>query len=583
MIALDTKRGAFEILRAQLELERSSFIALWKDLGDNILPMRPRFYTSDVNRGDRRNQKIIDSTASLASRTLRAGMMGGVTSPARPWFRLTIAEPELAENQNVKSWLNVVSTRMSTVFLRSNLYNSLPVLYGDLGTFATSAMLVEEDFDTVIRTYPLPIGSYYLANDAYGRVNVFMREFQMTVAQIVEKFARKLDGTIDWSKLSMHVKSLYEAKNLEQWIEVVHYIGPNNYWDEKRFGSKFKKWRSVYYERGTQPKGTAQAGQPAYDADDKLLSSKGYDFFPILAPRWEKNAEDVYGTDSPGIDALGDVKQLQMGERRIAQAIEKLINPPMKGPTSMRGTKSSIIPGDMTYVDERSEQKGYAPIYQIDPRIDHMEAKQQQVRQRVSRAYYEDLFLMLANSDRRDITAREIEERHQEKLLALGPVLEQLNQDLLDPLIDITFAIMSKQGMIPEAPQEIQGLPLRVEYISIMAQAQKLAGIDNLERLTQFGMNIIATVPSAADKLDFDQILDEYAEIISAPPGVIRSDEDVANIRAGRAQAEQQAAQAEMVAQQAQSARNLSQANLDGNNALTALINQSEAGQLTAM
>jgi hypothetical protein len=78
-----TKRNLYEILRAQMESERSSFISHWRDLSDFILSRRARFFVSDVNKGDRRNLKIIDNTCTLASRTLRSGMMAGVTSPAR--------------------------------------------------------------------------------------------------------------------------------------------------------------------------------------------------------------------------------------------------------------------------------------------------------------------------------------------------------------------------------------------------------------------------------------------------------------------------------------------------------------------
>jgi len=90
-----TKRKQFDILRAQLENERSSFLSHWRDLGEHILPRRPRFTTSENNKGDRKNQKIIDATATMAARTLRSGMMSGVTSPARPWFRLSILFPRL--------------------------------------------------------------------------------------------------------------------------------------------------------------------------------------------------------------------------------------------------------------------------------------------------------------------------------------------------------------------------------------------------------------------------------------------------------------------------------------------------------
>jgi hypothetical protein len=225
---IESKRKRYELLYAQLKNERSSFDAHWKELGDYVLPRRPRFSLTDVNRGDRRNRNIIDSTASLAVRTLRSGMMSGVTSPARPWFRLTTPDPGLSDQGSVKEWLHLVTQRMSTVFLKSNLYNTLPIVYGDLGVFGTAAMYVEEDFDDVIRTSSFPIGSYMISKDYRGKINLFIREFRMTVRQLVEQFGSKLpNGTIDWSNFSQTVKNQWLNGNTEMWIDVIHVISPN--------------------------------------------------------------------------------------------------------------------------------------------------------------------------------------------------------------------------------------------------------------------------------------------------------------------------------------------------------------------
>jgi hypothetical protein len=162
----ESRRKELEMQRAQLEQERASFISTWRTLGENFLPRRPRFFVSDTNRGERRNQKIIDPTGTYAVRTLRSGMMSGVSSPARQWFRLATSDPDLTEFVPVKDWLYLVSQRMAAVFLKSNLYNVLPIIYGDLGVFGTGAIGVEEDDEDVIRCFPFPIGSYKISNNS---------------------------------------------------------------------------------------------------------------------------------------------------------------------------------------------------------------------------------------------------------------------------------------------------------------------------------------------------------------------------------------------------------------------------------
>lgn len=571
-MAQPTRRQKLEMLRGQLDSERSSFMTHWRDLGDHIFPRRPRFSVSDANRGDRRNQKIIDSTGTMAARTLRSGMMSGVTSPARPWFRLATPDPGLNEFGKVKDWLHKVGQIMSTSFLRSNLYNVLPIVYGDIGTFATGAMSIEEDFEDVTRHYSFPIGSYMIANNDKLKVDVFFREFRMTVRQLVQRFGKKkANGDVDWSVFSSHVRSQFEAGSYETWIDVCHVIQPNENFNPAQLASKFKKYESVYYEAGSTP-GSNGASYLRTEDDSKLLSEKGYDFFPILCPRWEVTGEDVYGTDCPGMIALGDVKALQLMHKRKAQGIEKMINPPMVGPSSMRNSKASILPGDITYLDTREGQQGFRAAHDVNLRLDGLMMDIEAHQKRVQRAFFEDLFLMLASSDRRDFTAREIEERHEEKLLALGPVLEQLNQDLLDPLIDNAFDIHFRQGLLPPPPEELQGMKLKVEYISVMAQAQKLVGMAGIERFTGFVGQVAGMNPEIMDKVNADQIIDVYGDITSIPPGIVRSDEEVDAMRASRAQAAQAQAKMEAIQSVSASAKDLAAADMSGDNALTKMI-----------
>jgi len=573
----ESKRTHFEVLRSQLDNERSTFVQHWRQLSDFILPRRSRFTVSDVNSGDRRNQNIIDATATMAVRTLRSGMMSGVTSPARPWFRLQTPDPGLNEISTVKTWLHEVSSRMSNMFLKSNLYNVLPIVYGDIGVFGTAAMAIEEDLQDGIRAYPFPIGSYYIANDEKLKVNVFMREFQLTVRQLIGKFggAEENNNQIDWSVFSTHVRNMWDAGQLEEWIEVTHVIMPNPDHDPRKLESKYKKFLSCYYERG------AESGRSSFSTEgDQLLSEKGYDYFPVLCPRWELVGEDVYGTDCPGMIALGDVKQLQLGERRGMQAIDKMINPPMTGPSSLRNSKASILPGDITYLDASQNGDGFRPAHETRFDINALESKQAQVRGRIQRSFFEDLFLMLASSDRRQITAREIDERHEEKLLALGPVLEQLNQDLLDPLIDVAFDIMVKQGNVPPPPEEIQGISLKVDYISVMAQAQKLVGIGGIERFAGFIGQAASADPKVLDKVNADQMIDVYGDILSLPPGIIRSDEEVADIRSQRADAAAAEQQNQQMMAQANAAKQISEIPMDKDTALTRMLSQANAGSL---
>lgn len=576
-----TRKRSYELLRSQLEIERSSFSSTWRDCAELILPRRARFFVSDSNKGDRRTRSIVDSTATFAAGTLRSGMMAGVTSPARPWFKLTTPDPDLADSGAVKQWLSQVTQAMNAVFLKSNLYQVLPILYGDMGVFGTGCVFMEPDSEHVVRFTPFAIGSYMISNDERLKVCVFIRDYRMTVRQLLGQFGeRNAKGEItNWENFSINVKNLYDQGALEQWIDVCHVVRPNEDHDPRKSAAKYKKFSSVYYERGNGGGGVVpfNGASETYD-ESKFLRESGYDFFPALAARWEVTGEDVYGTSCPGVTALGDIRALQTMQKRKAEAVEKMVRPPMQGPPSLMNQKASILPGDITYVSDPNGQ-GFRPSMVVNVDLQHLLLDVQDHQHRIDRSFYADLFLLMSNSDRRDITAREIDERHEEKLLALGPVLEQLNQDVLDPLIDNTFAIMIEQNLIPEAPQELHGTDLKVEYISIMAQAQKLVGTSGIERFAQFAGQVAQFKPEVLDKINVDELIDTYGDSLGVAAKILVPDDQVAAIRQQRAQQQAAAQQAAQMHAAAQTTKTLGDTPLDPNTALGGLMNQATAGQ----
>lgn len=535
---------------ALLNNDRSSFEPHWRELSDFINPRGSRFLVTDVNRNDRRNSKTVDPTATLANRTLSSGMMSGITSPARPWFKLATPDPDMMDYGPVKLWLEAVQRRMNEVYNKSNLYQSLPLLYSSLGTYSTGAMAVLDDDEDVIRTMMFPIGSYYLANSARGSVDTCYRKFTMTVRQLVMEFGM--------SNVSTSVKGLWESGSYETWIEVIHAVYPNIDRDTGKLDSKNKRVKSVYFEVGGD--------------NDKLLRESGFDEFPIMAPRWEVNGEDVYGSSCPGMIALGQVKALQLEQKRKSQLIDKATNPPMIGPTSLRSQRVSLLPGDVTYLDVMTGQEGLKPAYLVNPNTADLLADIQDTRQMINSAYFVDLFMMLQNINTRSMPVEAVIEMKEEKLLMLGPVLERLNDECLNPLIDRTFSIMARKNLLPPPPDVLQGMPLKIEYISVMAQAQKSIGLSSLASTVGFiGQLASLGKTEALDKLDADQAIDAYSEMSGVSPTVIVPQEQVNQIRQDRAQQQQQQQAMAMGMAAAQGAKTLSEAQTADPSVLTAI------------
>jgi hypothetical protein len=553
------KVARYSSLAMTLKTTRSSFDPHWKELSDFVRPRRTRFFAADRNRGEKRNANIIDSTGSFASRTLSSGMHAGLTSPARPWFKLSTPDPELAKRPVVKRYLHEATQRMATVFITSNLYTALPTIYSDLGNFGTGAMAVLEDEAEVMRVYNYPLGSYCLGSDARGRVSTFVREYEITVEQLIERFAALENGDIDWSGVSTAVKNLWNQGEYHAAIPITWVTVPNPDFRPRALGPRSFKYSSCYFETGT--------------SEGKLLRESGFNEFPILAPRWETTGEDDYGNDCPGMTALGDIKQLQSMQKKKGQAIGKLVDPPLQAPPSVRTQKTSLLAGEITYVAELANGKGISSLHEVGLNLSHLRDDIGDVRFLIRRAYYEDLFLMLAQSDQvQPITAEEVRERHEEKLLALGPVLERTNDEMLDPLIDRVYAMMERRGLLPEVPQELDGVKLKVEYLSIMAQAQKLVGVVAIDRFMGTALPIIQGFPEARHKIDVLRVLDVYGDALGVDPMILRTDEEAqAAIKqdAQQQQANQVAQNAALMGKAAQSA---AAAPMQGDTALSQIL-----------
>ncbi len=536
----------------QLKGQRSQYLSDWRDTSMYVLG-----YTDQIIGGDSgnlegdisRNEMLYNEVGKFAIRTMASGMQAGIASPARPWFTLNTPDPDMMDFGPVKTWLDDVKQILYRIFARSNFYRSAYNVYKHLGVFGLANVGEYEDFNTVVRFETYPMGSYCL--NAGEKSDTMYRDYTMTVSAAVNKFGLR--------NLSVSVQRLYEQCLYDKPVKILHVIEPNRGRKHTSPLSRDMPIRSMYFEIDGQ-------------GDDPILES-GFRENPFFAPRWDPNSDTAYSRSYPGIDSIGTNKGLQIQEMDKAIAIEKMHNPPLVGDASIARDKLDLIAGGVSYMPNMAAtgKPGLAPIYDVSPRIAELTADIKEKEERIRSHFYADLFLMISNMERAQITATEIAHRQEEKMLMLGPVLESLNNDFFDPMIDRTFNIAERRGMLPPPPQEIQGQKLEVEYTSILAQAQKAISTSSMESTAAFTMQLATANPDVLDKIDMDQMVDEHARAKGAPPSVIRSDEDVAALREQRAAQAQQAAMMEQAQMAAQGAKTLSETDTTGDNALTAI------------
>lgn len=550
-----TRRQYADKLLAFLKLDyESNWKPHHKEIADYIQPRRPRFLTTDAaTAGSKKNDLIINNVATEASDTLRAGITSGTCSSARPWFKFTTHDPNLAEVAEVKEWLHEAEVRVQGILSKSNFYIRVEELYGDLGDFGTAALHVEpdEEGDEVIRCYVFPIGSYYLAQSSRLQVDTCFRMVPMTVQQLAKKFGIK--------NCCRQVQQMWDRGELFSPFDVVHYVMPNEEYEEGLLGWKGKKFISVWYEMNR-----------TLDETEGILHIGGYDYFPVMCPRWKVTGSDVYGS-SPGMNALGDVKGLQHLEEQKMGLFDKTVNPPINVPPMLRGQQASLLPGAENFMAGVGSK--IEPAIVIHPQaMQHCMEAIAKHEQRIRVSYHADLFRMLEMYGEGKMTAYEVRERIAEKMQLIGPAYERTEEELLDPAMDAVLHICLEAFMLPPIPEVLMGQDLKVEYQSIVAQALKASGTGAIRELLQLVGNLVAVDPNILDNLDLDQVVRDYAAMLGINPKLLREPEVVAQIRDVKAKAAAKQQAMEQAGAAAQGAKVLSETDTEGRNALTDLL-----------
>ena len=552
-----------------MRTNRYSWWTHWRELADYFLPRRYKWIITpnQMARGSPINQHIIDDTGTFAARNLAAGLMSGKSSPTARWVKLRFNHYDTTQTSPISLWLAECERLMYLVFQESNFYNSMAQFYYDLVIFGTATMIIYEDHANVINCYNPCLGEYYVDIDGRYWPCVLYREYTMTISAVVDEFG--------YDNCSATVRSLYDAKssksgsNLTKEIIVAHAIEPND--DDREFGiPKRFGYRECYWEWGgsTSPQSGSQM-PPAF------LRKKGYHEQPQVTGRWDLVSNDPYGR-SPAMDALGDQKQLQLETKRKAQAIDKMVNPPLVADVQLKNQPASLLPGGMTYVSgfAQTGKAAIASIYDTKFPISEIVEDLNECKDRIKKCFFNDLFQTASQFETRsNVTAVEWDMRKSESMIMLGPVLERIDYEVLKPAVERVWAIMFRAGMIPPAPPEIQGKELTIDFVSMLAKAQDATQATSIERILGLAGNLAGVDPSVMDNIDIDYTIDKMSSLLNNDPKMIRSPEALAAIRKQRADQQQQAQQASMAEQLSKGAKTLSETDVGGGqNALQGML-----------
>ena len=553
---------------------RQEYEATWQEQRQQFAPSRGRF---TVEEKPKRDSKRRNSRPRQIPDDFAAGIKSGLTSPSRPWFTLTLFDNKLMEIERVKAWLAKVQDIMQGTMIRTNLYDQLFDVYKEQGIFGTGALYIDEDDEDVFYTRSHTIGSYVIDVSSKKRVNRFGRVLTFTARQLKEEFGEE--------NMPKEIQiNLREPDNNTQYT-VYHLIEPNGDFVPDEQGKRGMQYRSLYWLAGYN--------------EPEFLRDSGYHEFPVMVPRWRIIGDDLYGREQPGELGLDDAKTVQELEADERSAIKKGVSPPLLMPSTVLDGRLHNYPNGVTQYNPMGTQ-GSAPMIQplYAVNFDHQSAaaKRMELINRLEEVFYVNFFRMWTSDLRQGRTATEIQARESEKMYMLGPLIERQMSEMLDPLITRIFAIMNRADLFPPVPEELQGRDVKIEYTSILANIQKQAAqagiqivLEGAAQMAQMqGMK--GEPPQILDKVDFDEVLEQLADMHAIPAGILLGDDVVAKMREDRAlQMQEQAAQAQMqqaTLQASEAAPNvagavkdLSESEVGGQSALDSLVGMAQ--QLT--
>jgi hypothetical protein len=490
-----------------------------REVSDLCQPMRSRWLQSDNNKAKvRANSKLRDNHGVMAARILASGMSSGLASLANPWFKLETADKDMMEYGPVKEWLAEVERRLYAFFASTNFYTAAKSGFAENGIFGTEAGVMVEHPVAGMVTHSLTMGEYWIAADETGEITTLVRRVPMTCEQAINSFG---------FKCSQHVRDCYSRGDYSTEVNVFHAMIPNGQRKIGRADSRNMAYASVWWDA----EDTAQQGT--------LLRQSGFNEKPFWCARWDAVGGDVWGY-SPALEALPELRELMIAKKRKGEVTDYIVKPPMKASQTAAGKKINTQPGAWNAFSS-ADLPNVGPLFQLPPQaLQAVREDYDEVKRAIDRTFYVDLFMAITRME--GVQPRNVEEiarRYEEQLNQLGTMVTRANTEKLSPAVERAYAILERANALPPPPDEMNGAPVQIEFVSLLTQMQRVVGASAIERTVNFALGLGQAVPDVVDKIDLDQAVDEYARIVGAPPSIVRSDEDVEAMREAKAQARQ--------------------------------------------
>lgn len=493
---------------------QGSVDATWNLVERFVLPLRGEFYTTLSSEGevDWHRREIYDSTAIFAAQSLSAAMQGNLTSDAQKWFDLRFRNQDVNTVTGAKEWLEEVTDLMYQALEESNFSIEIAEAYIDLVGYGTAVITEEvEEGELVFSTNPLR--DLVFEQDHKKQVHTLYKRLQWTPKQILSKFGDKTPEKIK-----------EKAEKADTTTEkIIFCVFP-------------REGKDADPDKPTAPRERPFGYKYVLKNGHEMLGEEGgYYEMPSFVARWRTVAGSKWGK-SPAIDAMGDILTLNQLKEATLEAAGKAIDPAMATENGNIIGDLNLDRGELTVVNDLN---GLRPI-ESGSRFDVSNMEIQDHREMIRNHFFQN---QLELKESPAMTATEVNVRYELMQRLIGPTLVRLRHDLLDPLIQRTFNILLREGMLPEIPEGLEGANLKVEYTGPLARAQRSQTADAITRYLAEIAQVAQVYPEAAQLPDVEESLRIIAELRGVPAKALKSREDLEVARQQQKAMQQQAMQ----------------------------------------
>lgn len=516
-----------------------------RGIADYVIPQNSAINTLKTPHTEGWTDGIYDTTVIQAQQTFSAGCYEYMLSGE--WFDFTAPTVGGQKNEEADAWYRKCAEVIQELLNESNFSLMIQRHLNDRNSFGHGDICLEEGKDNLYNFRVSPVGTVFVQENDEGNVDTRYVCYEWTPRQIVNRFGE--------DAVSPELLDAYKDKTNrnKKKFKVWHITRPREDVSREygKIDGKNKPWMSYWCEE---------------NAEHELLNS-GFDEKPFVFSRFERWTSE-YGW-SPAILALPTVRAAQSIMRDLQALSELKVWPRTLVPDNFKDIIDWAAGGATVYPSnaqngEKPEVWGDGGDYGIGKDLFEM------LKEMIKDTYHVDLFKALAERTKQ-MTATEVMELVQEKLINFRPTFARFTTETLNPLLQRAFNMALRSGKLPPVPREVLDIDAttgeytipqpRPVHVSKIARALRSLENKSILEFVQQVAGLLELDPTLlTDNYDMDKLVRTVGDNNSLPTDIKRSEMDRDALRQKRAE-QQQAQQAAMLAESAsKSASNMGNA-----------------------